>query len=70
MTLGALASLHGLRATKRRRLRNIVFLALVTIVALKSGSATSSLTIFVFCGTDAVIALIRRGVPPAFSPLA
>ncbi len=61
MTMGALASLHGLRAGKRGRLRNAVFLVLVTIVAIMSGSATSCLTIFVFCGTDAVIALIRKG---------
>lgn len=61
MTMGALASLHGLRVGKRRRLRSAVFLAVVTIVALASKSATSYLTMFAFFGTDAVIALIRKG---------
>jgi exopolysaccharide production protein ExoQ len=61
MAMGALASLHGLRAEKRRRLRRVVFLVLVTMVALKSGSATSCLTIFAFCVSDAVIALVGRG---------
>ena len=61
MTMGALASLHGLRAGKRRRLRNAVFLVLVIIVAIKSGSTTSCLTIFFFCATDAVIVVIRKG---------
>ena len=61
MTMGALASLHGLRAGKGKRLRSTVFLVLVAIAALKSGSTTSCLTIFFFCGTDAVIVLIRKG---------
>jgi exopolysaccharide production protein ExoQ len=61
MTIGALASLHGLRADARGRLRRTVFLVLVTIVALKSGSATSCLTIFAFCGIDVAIALFRKG---------
>jgi len=64
MTMGALASLHGIRAGKRRRLRNAVFLVLITIVALKSACATSCLTIFVFCGTGAMIALIQKGGRP------
>jgi exopolysaccharide production protein ExoQ len=61
MTIGALASLHGLRVGNRKRLRNVFTLIVVTIVALKSESATSCLTIFAFFGIDAVIALIKKG---------
>jgi O-antigen ligase len=59
MAMGALASLHGIRTGKR--LRGAIFLGLNTIVALRSESATSCMTIFVFCGTDRIIALIQKG---------
>jgi O-antigen ligase len=61
MTMGALASLHGLRATKTSRARNAIFLLVVSIVAVKSQSATSCLTIFSFCATDALLWLFRKG---------
>jgi exopolysaccharide production protein ExoQ len=61
MAIGALASLHGLRVANRRRFRNVFILIVVTVVALKSESATSCLTIFAFFGIDAVIALIKKG---------
>jgi O-antigen ligase len=61
MTMGALASLHGLRAGNRARLRGAVFLVLVTILAVMSGSATSLLVVLAFCGTDVMIGLIRKG---------
>jgi exopolysaccharide production protein ExoQ len=61
MTIGALASLHGLRVGDGKRLRSIIILVFVTIVAMVSKSMTSLLTIFVFCSADTVIALIRRG---------
>lgn len=61
MTMGALASLHGLRASKCRLLRNAVFLVVITITALRSESATSCLAILWFCATDMLIALIRKG---------
>jgi exopolysaccharide production protein ExoQ len=61
MAVGALASMHGLRAGKRKRLRSAACLTLVSIVALKSESATSCLTIFVFCCAAAAIALIQAG---------
>jgi exopolysaccharide production protein ExoQ len=61
MTMGALASLHGLRVGKGGHLRNFVSLVLIAIVALMSQSATSCLVIFLFCGSDAVVAAIRKG---------
>jgi exopolysaccharide production protein ExoQ len=66
MVVGALASLHGLRAGNRKRLRQAITLVLVIGVALVSKSATSCLTIFTFCGTYVVIALIARGGAPRF----
>lgn len=64
MTMGALASLHGLRVGIGRRFQNTIILIVVTIVAVISKSMTSLLVIFTFCGTDLVIALIRRGGIP------
>jgi exopolysaccharide production protein ExoQ len=61
MTMGALASLHILRASRRGRLFSIISLALVTTVAVMSQSATSCLTIFAFCGVAAMASLIRKG---------
>jgi len=61
MVVGALASLHGLRVGNGKRLRYAVILVLVAAVAFVSKSATSCLTIFAFCGTDAAMTLIRKG---------
>jgi O-antigen ligase len=61
MTIGALASLHGMRVGNHRRWRNAIYLATLGFVALKSQSATSCLTIAVFCLTDFVIVLLRKG---------
>lgn len=61
MTMGAMASIHGIIASKTARARNAVFLVVLTLVALKSGSATSCLAIFVFCVTAAVAVLILKG---------
>lgn len=61
MTMGALASLHGLRAAKSGRWRSAVSLIVVTAAAIRSESATSCLTIFVFCLMSAVAVPIRKG---------
>ena len=61
MAVGALASLHGIRVGGRKRLRNVVMLALFTIVALAAQSATSFMTIFAFCGAEVIITLFRKG---------
>jgi len=61
MAMGALASLHGLRASARGRARHVIFLIAVTIAAIKSQSATSCMTILAFCATDAVTFLMRKG---------
>jgi exopolysaccharide production protein ExoQ len=60
MMVGALASLHGLRATSRQRLCNGAILALVMIACILSKSTTSLSTILVFCGCHAFSALIRK----------
>jgi exopolysaccharide production protein ExoQ len=61
MTMGALASLHTLRASRRGRFFSIISLALVTTVAIMSQSTTSCSTIFAFCGVAAMVSLIRKG---------
>ena len=61
MTIGALAALHGLRASKRHRWHGALILVFVTIVCFLSKSATSLLTIFVLCSVDMVSALMRQG---------
>jgi len=61
MAIGVLATLHGLRARKGRSLSSAFFTIFMIIVALLSQSGTSCLTIFVYCGTEATIALIRKG---------
>jgi exopolysaccharide production protein ExoQ len=60
MAIGAVGCLHGIRIG-RARLRNILQLILVTILALMSKSATSMLAIVTFCTIDAVIFMIRKG---------
>jgi len=60
MAIGALAALHGLRASKRHKWHGALILVLVTIVCVLSKSATSLLTIFVLCSVDMVSALMRK----------
>lgn len=63
MAIGALASLHMIRVSKRTRFRYCFFLLVLTMTALMSRSATSCLVIAAFCGTHVAVALIRsRGV--------
>jgi exopolysaccharide production protein ExoQ len=59
--MGALASLHGLRASRQQKWRNRLILVLVTIVCFWSKSMTSLSTIFVFCSAYTVAAMIRKG---------
>ena len=61
MAIGALASLHGLRAGKRRRLFNIITLFLTIFLTLKSGSATSLLAILLFGGLGFAMRLLQKG---------
>jgi exopolysaccharide production protein ExoQ len=61
MVIGVLASLHGIRVGKLKRLRNAAMLVLFIIVALASKSATACVTIFALCSTDAIITFFRRG---------
>ena len=60
MATGALASLHGLRVG-RKRWRKTVMLILFTAVAMASRSATSIMTIFVYCCISAITSFIRKG---------
>ena len=50
MSMGALACLHGLRASKRGSFVRIVWFVVITFVVVKSGSATSLLAILMFLG--------------------
>lgn len=61
MSIGALGSLHGLRAGKRRRFFNIITLCLTIILTIKSGSATSLLAIVLFGSLGFAIRLFRKG---------
>ena len=61
MAVGALAALHGIRASKRHRWHGALILVFVTIACFLSKSATSLLTIFVLCSVDAVSAMMRNG---------
>jgi O-antigen ligase len=61
MTIGALACLHGLRVNRRRRNRNLVFLGVVAVLAIMSGSATSSVTVVIFCLVHVAGEMIRKG---------
>ncbi len=61
MAAGALASLHSIRVDRHHRARNICILLVCGGMALASRSATSWLTIFVFCALDVIITLCRRG---------
>jgi hypothetical protein len=61
MSMGALASLHGLRAGKGKRWVNILRLSVVTFTTIKSGSATSltAILLFIFLGM-ALSAIYKR----------
>lgn len=61
MAMGVLASLHMLRAKRRGRVRRLCMLLVMVLVALAARSGTATLTIFAFCYTERVIALIRSG---------
>ena len=61
MSMGALASLHGLWAGKRRRLFNLSTLVLTIFLTIKSQSATSLLTIFICGSLGIAIRLLQKG---------
>jgi len=61
MAIAVLASLHGIRASRRGRLRKTIMLIVFILVAFASKSATSWLTIFIFCSIDGIITLYRKG---------
>jgi exopolysaccharide production protein ExoQ len=61
MATGALASLHIIRADRRRRVRNIFMLFVFIGMAWASASTTACLAIFAFCCADRIIALFRGG---------
>jgi O-antigen ligase len=61
MSMGALATLHELRAGGPHKWRNRGILVLVTIACFLSRSATSLSTIIVLCTVDMVTILMRRG---------
>ena len=61
MSLGALAALHGLRVGKRRRLFNFSTLLLSTFLAIKAGSTTSLLAIFMFVCLGFVMHILQKG---------
>src|SRR5208337_3809122 len=62
MSMGVLASLHGLRVGKRSRFLGIIMLSAVTFVTIKSESMTSLLAIVLFvCLGTAIQSLQKRG---------
>jgi exopolysaccharide production protein ExoQ len=61
MSIGALASLHGLRRGKRGRLFNIINLFLTISLTVKSGSATSLLAIVLFGSFGFAMRLLQKG---------
>jgi exopolysaccharide production protein ExoQ len=61
MIVGALACLHCLRARHGSRARNLIMLMTISALALLSKSATSCLTIVVFCGIDGLLVMSRGG---------
>ena len=61
MSMGALSSLHGLRAGRHRRLFNISTLFLTIFLTLKAGSATSLLAILLFVSLGFAIRLFQKG---------
>jgi O-antigen ligase len=61
MMVGALASLHGIRASKRHEWHGYIVLITVTIACFLSKSTTSLTTILMFCSTSLVSNLMRRG---------
>jgi exopolysaccharide production protein ExoQ len=61
MAVGALACLHSIRARKRSRLSGMFMFLTITLVAIKSGSTTSSLVILLFLVLGVVMPLLQRG---------
>jgi exopolysaccharide production protein ExoQ len=61
MAVGALACLHSIRAQKRSHLSGIFMFLVITFVAIKSASTTSSLAILLFWVVGAVTSLLERG---------
>jgi exopolysaccharide production protein ExoQ len=61
MAAGALASLHGIRVDRRRRVRNILMLFVFIGMAFASASTTACLAVFVICCANGIIALFQRG---------
>jgi exopolysaccharide production protein ExoQ len=57
MAMGALASLHGILTSKRRRFFRIIMIATFTLVTARAGSTTSLLTMALFI----LLGLIMRG---------
>ena len=55
LSTGALATLHGLRKSRRKRLSRMAMLPVMIFVTLKSGSATSLLAIGLFILVGAVL---------------
>jgi exopolysaccharide production protein ExoQ len=62
MAAGVLASLHGLRVS-RRRATNIALLGLFTVVAVMSKSATSVIMIVAFCAIHVIAGMLAKGGP-------
>jgi exopolysaccharide production protein ExoQ len=60
MSIGTLASLHGLRVRKRSRLLTLIRLFVIIFVALKSESTTSLLAIFLFVGLGMALQFLRK----------
>ncbi len=61
MTMGALASLHGLRIRKRGRWFSLVSLVLAFSLAAMAKSATSCMAIIMFCALNFLVSLILKG---------
>jgi exopolysaccharide production protein ExoQ len=61
MAVGALACLHSIRAQTRSRLSGMSMFFVITFVALKSQSTTSSLAILLFWVLGGLTSLLQRG---------
>jgi exopolysaccharide production protein ExoQ len=62
MAAGVLATLHGLRIS-RRRATNVALLGLFTLVAVMSKSATSVIMIVAFCAIHVIAGMMAKGGP-------
>ena len=61
MTMGALATLHGLRTRDGHWVRHATSLAVITAVALFAASATSLITITAFVVFDVFLRMFKKG---------